>query len=148
MQKISLEIKSSFGSNGYTPLFHSGDGLTFMQICQNLMNCMFQMSVPYWLHQWSNLGLVKRRYVEYDQNCMQVIVTGEKLSGGSSWVNSRQCCHQERFSRKVKRMSFYQDHSIKYMDCFSGGLELETDQWDIWQKLDSELPDAFRLGTW
>lgn len=53
-----------------------------------------------------------------------------------------------KFLKKSQKDEIFLDHSIKYMDCSSGGLELEMNQWDIWQKLDSELPDALKLGTW
>lgn len=76
--------------------------------------------------------------MEYDQNGMQVIVTGKKLCGvgvGGRRVvklcESKAMMSSGKFLKKSQKDKLFTHHSIKYMDSSSGGLELEMDQWDI-----------------
>lgn len=67
----------------------------------------------------------------YDQNCMQVIVTGKKLSGGVKLSEPKAMLSSGKLLKKSLKDELFPDHSIKFMDCSSGGLELEMEPWDI-----------------
>lgn len=50
---------------------------------------------------------------------------GVKLSEPKAMLSSG------KFLKKSQKDELFLDHSIKYMDCSSGGLELEMEPWDI-----------------